>query len=82
MKLILYNGQKNISGQLIKRYRKQRKMTQLQLAKVVSARGVYMDRITVTKIETGARVCFDFELMAIADVLGVNAGALMIWEEE
>ncbi len=81
MKLILYNGQKNISGQLIKKYRKQKKMTQLQLAKAVSAKGVYMDRITVTKIETGGRVCFDFELMAMAEVFGVDASALMKWEE-
>jgi len=77
MKLILYNGQKNIAGERIRQLRKERKITQQQLARLVSAYGVYMDRITITKIETGSRVCFDFEVSALAQALGVGVQDLL-----
>lgn len=52
-------------------------LTQDQLAGKLAAIGVGLDRVAVTKIETGLRCVFDSEVRALATVLKVDARWLL-----
>ncbi|MCH7225099.1 hypothetical protein MLD59_03080 [Verrucomicrobiaceae bacterium E54] len=53
-------------------------LTQEQLAAKLQLAGLHsVDRVAVAKIESQIRSVFDFELAVIAQVLGVDASALL-----
>ena len=52
-------------------------LTQDQLSGKLAAIGVSIDRAGVSKIEIGARSVLDYEVKALAKVLGVTAGWLL-----
>jgi len=52
-------------------------LTQEQLSKKLSKLGVSIDRAGVAKIETGIRGVLDFELMGLAEALGVKVTWLL-----
>ena len=52
-------------------------LTQDQLSGRLAAKGVFLDRVAITKIENGRRCVFDFELPVLADVLGVDVRWLL-----
>ncbi len=52
-------------------------LTQDELSKKLSKRGVSIDRAGVAKIETGIRGVLDFELVAFAKALGVKVTWLL-----
>jgi transcriptional regulator with XRE-family HTH domain len=60
---------KNISGVRIAAIRKQKGMTQSELAEKVQALGVNLDRAAIAKIENELRCVLDYELAGIASVL-------------
>lgn len=47
-------------------------LTQDQLSGRLAAKGITLDRVAITKIECGYRSVYDFEIVAIADVLKVE----------
>ncbi len=47
-------------------------LTQDQLAGRLAAKGISLDRVAITKIESGQRCVFDFELPVLAEVLKVD----------
>ncbi|HAN10113.1 MAG TPA: transcriptional regulator [Clostridiales bacterium] len=77
MKVYDFNGKKNICGSKIRESRKNKKLTQQQLAAKLELMGITIDRVTITKIENGERICLDFELMGIAQILGISSDYLL-----
>ena len=52
-------------------------LTQDQLAGKLAVKGIFLDRVAITKIEAGQRCVFDFELPVIAEVLNVDVKWLL-----
>ena len=69
----------NLIGKHVKEARgnAQPPLTQEELSKRLSKLGVSIDRAGVAKIETGIRGVLDFELVALAKVLGVKVAWLL-----
>lgn len=61
----------------IRRLRKQQRLTQRDLARLISAKGVHMDNSTLWRIEEALSPVTADRLAALAGVLGVTAGQLM-----
>lgn len=68
MKIYDYNGKKNITGPIIKKLRKERKITQSELADILCDKGVLIERDSVSRIEIGTRFVADYELRALAEI--------------
>jgi hypothetical protein len=70
---------RNIIGKRVKEARRRfdPPPTQDQLSGRLARSGVHLDRVSVAKIETGLRAAFDFEVKALAAVLGVDANWLL-----
>lgn len=71
MKIYKYNGKCNASGENIRRLREQAKLSQEKLAARLQLKGLPLNQKTISRIESGERVVADFELMLLAQVLGV-----------
>jgi len=73
------NRNKNIAGPRIREARLEfcPRLTQDQLSGKLAAEGIQLDRVAITKIETGTRCVFDFELRGIARALRVDVGWLL-----
>ena len=69
---------KNVVGDRIKLARKKiiPIVTQKDLAARLQLEGLHIERVTISKIETGYREVSDIESAAIAKVLGITAGWL------
>ena len=69
----------NIVGERVRQIRLKRKpqLTQDQLSGKLAAIGVSIDRAGLSKIETGRRCVVDFEVRALAEVLGVTTDSLL-----
>lgn len=72
LKIYWHNGRKNIIGIKVKTIRKQKNLTQKELAEQLQLVGYEFDRLTIGRIETGDRFVADYEVQAIATVLGVE----------
>ena len=71
------NGDKNIAGPVIRKLRRERGMSQSQLAIQLQLRGFSCSRDTVKRIETGTRFLYDRELLLLSDVFGVPPSILL-----
>jgi len=69
---------RNIIGNKVKLARKRAKppITQTDLAARLQVQGLRIDRVTISKIETGYREVTDIETAAIAEALGVSVSWL------
>jgi len=67
----------NLISERLKEARTKAQLTQEELSKKLAKLGVPIDRAGVAKIETGIRGVLDFELVALAKVLGVKAAWLL-----
>lgn len=72
-------ARKNIVGRRVAQARKNRKppLTQDALSGKVARRGIQLDRAAIAKIENGLRSVLDYELKALAEVLGVDVSWLL-----
>lgn len=52
-------------------------LTQDQLSGRLAVKQLFLDRVAITKIESGQRCVFDFEVKALAEVLKVDARWLL-----
>jgi transcriptional regulator with XRE-family HTH domain len=70
---------KNIVGPNVREARDRHKpaLTQAEVSERLAAEGVTIDRAGISKIETGERSVYDFEVKALAAVLGVSITWLM-----
>ncbi len=68
---------KNIAGERIKNARSELGLSQDQLSGRLATAGITIDRAGISKIETGIRGIYDFELKALAKILKVSADCLL-----
>lgn len=78
MKALDYEGRRNVSGERVRQKRAERKITQAELAARVQCEGVALEQDAISRIESGQRMVQDYELRALAEVLG---GAWIGWPE-
>ncbi|MDE6107442.1 MAG: helix-turn-helix domain-containing protein [Oscillospiraceae bacterium] len=67
----------NISGLRVKEARKKAKLSQGMLAARLQVRGLQVEQMAISRIETGLRVVADFELPILADALDVTVEWLL-----
>lgn len=74
---------RNIIGQRLREARQSFKppLTQDQLSGRLASEGLQLDRVAITKIESGLRSAFDFEVRALAIALKVDVKWLLGMEE-
>lgn len=70
---------RNIIGERLREARQRFKppLTQDQLSGRLAGEGVQLDRVAITKIESGQRCAFDFEVRALSEVLKVDPAWLL-----
>ena len=70
-------GDKNISGAIIERIRKERNMKQHELVSQMQTLGVDINPSSLSKLEGQQRIATDYELRAIAHVLKLSMDDLV-----
>ncbi len=80
MKVIDYEGRRNISGERVRLARLERRYSQQTLAAKVQLEGVILEQDAISRIESGARMVQDYELRALARQLGKSADWLLEME--
>lgn len=76
MARIIETEKTNIVGEMVRKYRRDRKMSQRQLSVKLELMGVYVCRGSISRIEDGSRTVTDIELYAIARALNVSINDL------
>ena len=71
------NGENNICGKQVTRYRKQLGLSQRQLADALQLLGLDVDKNAVQRIECGKRFVTDIELLALCQALEVSINELL-----
>ncbi|MCO7119791.1 helix-turn-helix domain-containing protein [Oscillibacter valericigenes] len=82
MKIINLDGRRNVSGERVRQMRTKKRMTKADLAAKVQTTGVILEQDAISRIESGSRMVQDYELRALAEVLGVTSDWLMDDEEK
>lgn len=72
MKALDYEGRRNVSGERVRQKRAERKITQAELAARVQCEGVALEQDAISRIKSGQRMVQDYELRALAEVLGAS----------
>jgi len=65
-----YDDKSNVTGEVIKKLRKSKKMSRETLSNKLMMLGIDINRDGIYKIEIGKRIIKDFELSAFSIVLG------------
>lgn len=82
MKIYDLDGRRNVSGERVRQMRTKKRLTQADLAAKVQITGVILEQDAISRIENGSRMVQDYELRALAEVLGVTADWLMEPDEK
>lgn len=82
MKVINMDGRRNISGEQVRLLRTKKRMSQAALAAKVQTKGVILEQDVISRIESGERMVQDYELWAMAEVLGVTTDELLEADEK
>ncbi len=77
MKIYDMEGRRNVSGERVRQRRTQKRLTQAELAARVQTEGVILEQDAISRIESGSRMVQDYELRALAVVLGMTAEVIM-----
>ena len=72
MKVKTLNGNKNIIGQNIKKFRREKKISQPEICRQLDLLGVTMYNCDIYEIEYGKKTVKDFEVLAFCKVLGIT----------
>lgn len=67
-----YEDKRNVIGNLIYEYRTKKKLTKVQLSKLLELHAVNLDHTEIKRIETGRMIVKDFELVALCIVLDIS----------
>lgn len=78
MKKIEYNSNKNIISEQIKFFRKQRGLSQSDLAAQLQILNVNIDQQMISKIEQNKRQVTDYELACLCHCLSVTPNDLLL----
>lgn len=82
MKVINMDGRRNISGEQVRLLRTKKRMSQAAQAAKVQTQGVILEQDVISRIESGERMVQDYELWAMAEVLGVTTDELLEADEK
>ena len=77
MKKIEYDGNKNIIGSRLETLRRERGLSQGQLAAKMQTMTVNIDQQMISRIERNLRIVTDYELVCFCRVLGVEEKSLL-----
>ena len=80
MKVCDYEGRRNVSGERVRQARTARRYSQRALAAKVQTEGVILEQDAISRIESGSRMVQDYELRALANILGVTSSWLLEME--
>lgn len=72
---------RNVVSERVREARVKQALTQDQLSGQLAIKGIALDRVAITKIESGFRCVFDYEVRALANVLKVDIRWLLNMEE-
>ena len=72
MKVKTLNGNKNIIGQNIKKFRRAKKMSQPEICRQLDLLGVTMYNCDIYEIEYAKKTVKGFEVLAFCKVLGIT----------
>ncbi len=72
MARIIDYEQNNIVGDSVRKVRVEKKMSQKELSDRLETYAIYICRGSISRIESHERTVTDFELKALAEVLGVS----------
>lgn len=73
----IFNGQLNVIGNNIQKYRKELNMTKQELSNKLILLGIDISAKSIYLIEIGSRTVVDFEICAIAKVLKIPVQYLL-----
>lgn len=71
------DGRNNICGQQVAKYRKEKNLSQRQLADAMQLVGIDVDKNAIQRMEAGKRFVTDIELACLAKVLSVSLEDLL-----
>ena len=71
MARIIDGEAQNLIGDIVKKYRKEAKMSQQALSVKLELLGVYVCRGSISRIEDKSRTVTDIELYALSEVLSI-----------
>lgn len=72
MKKILFNGNKNVTGDRLRQYREAAGLSQSQIAAKMQTLGVNIDQQMISRIEKNQRFVTDYELASFCRILNVQ----------
>ena len=72
MKIYDYDGKANIVGRQIYKLRKEKKLSQEELAAKLQVNNIELSQKAISRIEKQERFVTDYELLVISKVLGVS----------
>ena len=81
MKANDFEGRRNISGERVRMRRLRLRLSQAALAAKVDQHFTVVNR-ALSRIESGTRMVQDYELWALAEVLGVTSDWLLTGEDD
>ena len=67
-----FNDNRNVIGNLIKKKKKKKHYSKMELSRKLELLGIELDRFELYKIETCKKSVKDFELIALCIVLDIN----------
>lgn len=84
MKIFWYKGSKNIIGKRVKeaRLNANPQITQQDLSARLGVIGFNIDRVSISKIESGDRFVPDYEVVALSEALNVTINWLLKGDEK
>ena len=77
MKVVISTEQKNLIGPLLKLARISSRLTQKELSTKLEIEAIYIDRASISKIESQRRIVTDYELVGLAKVLNISIDQLL-----
>lgn len=78
MKKIIFGKNKNIIGKNLKSIRKEKNLSQDDLAAKMQTFNLNMDQQMISKIENNSRIVTDYELAYFCKILGVDVNELLL----
>lgn len=72
-----YNGNLNVIGKLLKKYREKEKISYEQLSAKLELMGISIHKQSIYDIENNKRTVKDYELFGLAYILGIDVNDLL-----